>query len=126
MSAPTPSPGLDPARVAWRATRHLGVSWYPFDVRALGGPADEDAVVLIRMDPGCGYPRHRHLGIEDVLVLQGGYRDELGEHRAGAYLRYPAGSTHAPVALGDPARPPGPDNPSCLLFAIARGGVENT
>lgn len=82
-------------------------------------------MVLIRMDPGCSYPPHRHAGIEDVLVLQGGYRDDRGEHVAGSFFRYPSGSTHAPVALGDPARPAGKDNPSCILFAIARGGVHD-
>lgn len=80
---------------------------------------------MIRMDPGCGYPAHRHQGIEDVLVLQGAYRDDQGQHSAGSYFRYAAGSTHAPVAMGDPKRPPADDNPSCILFAIARGGVEN-
>ena len=48
-------------------------------------------------------------------MLAGGYRDAMGEHRAGDYVRYPAGSTHAPVAIGDTA---------CLLYASARGGIE--
>lgn len=77
------------------------------------------------MSPGCGYPPHRHIGIEEVLVLAGGYRDESGEHRAGEYLRYPPDSIHAPVALGDPRSPEGPENEACLLFASARGGVVN-
>ena len=72
--------------------------------------------MLIRMEPGCGYPPHRHPGGEDVLVLQGGYRDEQGEHRSGAYVRYPEGSSHSPVALMD-----GPD---CVLFAIVARGIE--
>lgn len=82
-------------------------------------------MVLIRMEPGCGYPLHRHRGIEDVLVLQGGYRDDLGEYLAGTHIRYASGSAHSPVALGDPKRPSGEDNPSWILFAIARGGVDN-
>jgi anti-sigma factor ChrR (cupin superfamily) len=77
------------------------------------------------MAPGCGYPAHRHLDVEEVLILAGGYRDELGDHRAGDYLRYPPGSEHAPVALGDATRPAGPGNEACLLFASARGGVLN-
>jgi anti-sigma factor ChrR (cupin superfamily) len=76
------------------------------------------------MDPGTGYGRHRHVGSEDVLVLAGGYRDELGEYRQGDCVHYPAGSSHAPVALGDRARPIGPENPSCVLFAVAPLGIE--
>jgi|SRR6187551_814471 len=124
---PLPAP---PGDVPWRATRYPGVFWHPLaaavDENAQVEGADGgDAVVLIRMDPGRGYPPHRHVGIEDVLVLQGGYRDDRGEHLAGSYLRYPPGSIHAPVATGDADRAPGADNPSCILFAIARGGVQN-
>lgn len=125
MSAPNPSWRIDPSTIAWRATRHAGVFWHPFEVPGSTDDPHVDAVVLIRMDPGCGYPRHRHQGIEDVLVLQGAYRDDQGQHSAGSFFRYAAGSAHAPVAVGDPGRPPGEDNPSCILFAIARGGVEN-
>ncbi len=126
-------PGLafdpDARGLDWRPTRERGVSWIPLHLEAASGghkaagePAD--ATVLIRMDPGCGYPTHRHVGIEEVLVLSGGYQDELGTWRAGAYVRYPSGSRHTPVALGDAQRPSGPDNPACVLFACARGGVE--
>lgn len=67
------------------------------------------------MDPGHGYPRHTHRGVEAVLVLQGGYRDERGEHRAGEFVDYPDGSTHSPVAL--------PGDESCVLLALAHEGV---
>jgi len=115
--------------LAWRATSVEGVAWLPLHLESeAGGHSDQgvegsDATVLIRMDPGCSYPAHRHDGIEEVLILAGGYRDESGEHRAGSYLRYEAGSRHAPVALGDSGRPAGADNPACVLFAVARGGV---
>lgn len=82
-------------------------------------------MVLIRMAPGRGYPPHRHIGAEDVLVLRGGYLDDAGVHGEGSFVSYPAGSAHAPVACGDSARPESPENPACILFAIVRGGVEN-
>jgi len=129
---------IDPERVDWRPTRVPGVSWLPLHLDAEHGPratrdapADagtppepSDATALIRMEPGCGYPPHRHRGVEEVLVLQGGYRDDRGTHTCGSYVRYPEGSRHAPVAVGDAERPEGPDNPACVLFAVARGGVE--
>jgi quercetin dioxygenase-like cupin family protein len=112
--------------VAWRATSAEGVRWLLLGSEPTpeGTPKDQaGATVLIRMEPGCGYPPHRHADVEEVLVLAGGYRDERGEHRAGDYVRYEAGSVHAPVALGDPERPAADDNPACVLFASARGGV---
>lgn len=106
----------------WRATRTPGVTWRALHLadEAAGG----DATVLIRMEPGCSYPEHEHRGVEEVLILAGGYRDAFGEHGPGTYLRYPARSRHLPIALGDPRRPVSSDNPACLLFAIARDGVE--
>jgi anti-sigma factor ChrR (cupin superfamily) len=105
---------------AWRGTRSPGVEWLP-----LSQPDAPDATVLIRMRPGSSYPAHRHVGVEEVLVLAGGYRDDWGAHAAGTWLAYPAGSMHAPVALGDATLPVGPDNPACVLYAVARGGVRN-
>ena len=108
----------------WRATRHAGIFWCPLHVcdAAQGG----DATVLIRMDPGSSYPEHEHLGIEEVLILSGGYRDADGLHGAGSYLRYPAGSRHAPVATGDARAPIDATNPACVMFAVAHGGVRLT
>ena len=120
---------LDDASIPWRSTSHPGISWHSLDLNAgepeaAGLRKAKDAVVLIRMAPGRGYPPHRHLGSEDVLILQGGYADELGEHLAGTFLRYAAGSAHSPVACGDPGLPESAENPACILFAIARGGVQ--
>lgn len=123
-------PGLvltaDTAGVAWRSTSSEGVRWLLLASEPCpeGTPRHEaGATVLIRMEPGHGYPPHRHGDVEEVLVLAGGYRDERGEHGAGDYVRYEAGSVHTPVALGDPSRPASHDNPACVLFATARGGV---
>lgn len=116
--------------VPWRSTQWPGITWCLLasdedSSAARGGDSRRPgSTVLIRMAPGCGYPTHRHLGIEDVLVLEGGYRDELGEYGPGSFVRYPAGSRHSPVALGEAARPAGPSNPACILFASARGGIE--
>ena len=112
---------LDPQRLPWRPTKVPGVGWIPLFLEGEHGPraATSQAeaagsAVLIRMDPGCGYPRHAHLGVEEVLCLAGGYSDEFGTVRAGDFVRYDAGSAHAPVAL---------DGEPCVLFATARGGI---
>ncbi len=124
-------PGLrvapDLASVPWKRTQVPGVQWFPLHLD--DGDASDDprirpgGTVLIRMEPGHGYEPHRHLGDELVLVLQGGYRDELGSYPTGTFVRYPAGSRHHPIALGDPARPASEDHPACVLFAVA-GGTE--
>jgi anti-sigma factor ChrR (cupin superfamily) len=111
---------------AWRRTRSVGVTWLSLHSAREEGDDSGDGTVLIRMDPGSSYPAHRHVGVEQVLVLRGGYRDEWGEHRAGAYLRYPAGSEHHPVALGDAGLSIDDSNPECLLYVVSRGGVSNS
>ena len=123
----------DPASWPWRTTRRAGISWIP--LHPPEGPEVHDAgedlhrrtgesTVLVRMEPGRAYAAHRHLGVEEVFVLAGGYEDGRGRHLAGDYVRYEPGSAHAPRALGDPDRPVGPDHPACILFAVAREGVE--
>jgi len=74
------------------------------------------ALVLIEMAPGHGYPRHRHRGAEEVLVVQGAYRDEAGEHPAGQFVSYADGTVHTPVALDGSPEP-------CVLLALAHEGI---
>lgn len=135
VQIPGLSLALDERALAWRTTRHAGITWFPLHLgdapagaaqahsAAGGARAPVETVVLIRMEPGCGYPAHTHVGVEDVLVLRGGYRDERGAYRAGAYVRYEAGSRHTPVALGARKRVIDAENPACVLFAIARAGT---
>jgi anti-sigma factor ChrR (cupin superfamily) len=103
---------FDFSSIEWRATRHEGIFIHVLrrDERT------NDATVLIRMRPGCGYPAHRHVGVEEVLILQGGYSDSLGPHRAGDYVLNEAGSRHHPVALEGAE--------DCIMLAIAHGGIE--
>ena len=104
---------LDLTRIPWRATRHRGIHLHFLRRDEASG----DATVLIRMEPGCAYPAHRHRGVEEVFVLQGGYADARGTHRAGDYVLNEAGSAHNPLALTDPAE-------DCVMLAVAHGGIE--
>jgi anti-sigma factor ChrR (cupin superfamily) len=140
MRIPGLSVDVDLAGIEWRGTKVPGVAWCPLHLDdepsavASGTAKNGDearrsnerggAAVLIRMEPGAGYAPHRHIGSEDVLVLQGGYRDERGEYRRGDFVHYEPGSAHAPVALGVGDDPVSAENPACLLFAVASAGIE--
>jgi anti-sigma factor ChrR (cupin superfamily) len=103
---------FDFSSIEWRATRYEGIFLHPLRRDERTG----DSTVLIRMEPGCGYPAHSHNGMEEVLILQGGYRDHAGEHRAGDYVLNEAGSSHHPVALDGLE--------DCIMVAFAHGGIE--
>ncbi len=104
---------LDLSQIHWRATRQEGVHLHFLRRDAETG----DSTVLIRMEPGCSYPAHRRRGVEEVFILQGGYADSRGAHRAGDYVVNDAGSSHHPKALEDPRE-------DCAMLAFAHGGIE--
>ena len=103
---------FDFSNIEWRQTRYEGIYLHTLRRDAETG----DSTVLILMKPGCGYPAHRHNGLEEVLILQGGYSDQRGEHRAGDYVLNEAGSTHFPVALKGAE--------DCIMLAVAHGGIK--
>ena len=51
---------------------------------------------LVRWAPDTQFNRHIHVGGEEILVLQGLFRDEHGEYPAGSWLRNPRYSEHTP------------------------------
>ena len=55
-----------------------------------GGPD----VALLRYAPGASVPRHRHLGLETILVLSGSQSDDDGTYDTGTIVFNPAGSEH--------------------------------
>jgi anti-sigma factor ChrR (cupin superfamily) len=80
--------------------------------------AGEPAIGLLRYAPGARVARHRHTGLETVLVLDGSQSDERGRYSAGTLVLNPAGYEHSvwsedgcvvlvqwsrPVAFVDPA-----------------------
>lgn len=103
---------MDLEAIPFRETSYPGVSIHSFHSDRTSG----HAAVMIRMEPGASYPAHRHRGPEELLVLQGGFRDENGVYRAGEYARFEDGSVHHPRALED--------GPACVFFAIAAEGIE--
>jgi anti-sigma factor ChrR (cupin superfamily) len=63
------------------------------------------ATSLVRYAPGSSFAHHRHGGGEEILVLDGCFSDDSGDHPAGSYMRNPPGSGHAPFS-----------REGCLLF----------
>jgi anti-sigma factor ChrR (cupin superfamily) len=63
------------------------------------------ATSIVRYAPGSRFSRHVHGGGEEILVLEGTFSDDTGDHPAGTYLRNPPGSAHAPFS-----------REGCLLF----------
>ena len=103
---------MDLTTIPFRATSHTGISIHVYD----RDPDTGRAAVLIRMKAGCAYPHHRHRGTEEILILQGGYRDQHGTYRAGDFTRYEDGSEHHPIALEG--------EEDCVLFAITEHGID--
>lgn len=54
------------------------------------------ATALVRWAPHTRFNPHTHPGGEEILVLEGLFRDELGSYPAGSWIRSPRGSRHAP------------------------------
>ncbi len=90
------------ADAVWTPSPLPGVEW-----RMLDRVGDEvaRATSLVRYAPGSRFDRHVHGGGEEILVLEGVFSDETGDHPAGTYLRHPPGSSHAPSS-----------REGCLLF----------
>ncbi|MCG8460308.1 MAG: cupin domain-containing protein [Holophagales bacterium] len=61
------------------------------------------------------FPRHRHVGGEELVILEGGLTDPVGHMQVGDFRAYPPGSVHAPVMDA---------GPPCLALVLTRGGVE--
>jgi len=78
----------------WRALR-AGVRYKPL------WRSGEGSSVLIEMAPGCSLPAHRHLAMEEGVVLRGSL--QIGDQHLERfdYHASPAGSRHAPIRSRD-------------------------
>lgn len=80
----------------------------------LRGSHDAGTAVFYRIQPGYGLPRHKHVGAEDCLILQGSLRDGSTDFHAGMYLHYAAGTEHRDFKVIS--------DTDCILFVV-HGGV---
>lgn len=63
-------------------------------VHYLWSAAEGPVCAILRYAPGASVPRHRHTGLETILVLEGTQSDESGDFPAGSLIFNPAGSIH--------------------------------
>ena len=106
MTGPLTSQYVDVADRPWTEQRP-GVLW-----KVLWAEGDRKAL-LVRYAPGARIPRHRHLGDEQVFVLEGSVSDDTGTCTAGNYVRRPPGCEHAVHS-----------ETGALVLAILTGGTQ--
>lgn len=101
---------IDSNAVDWIPTKTTGVSFKSLRyVRKTG-----EGCVLIRMEPGTAYPKHRHTKGEEVFVLEGVLVIGKTAYPKGTYIYSPPESVHHPrTEIG------------CVLLASFPGKVEN-
>ena len=76
-------------RVPW-VERRPGVFWKVL----WEDPDGRHKAILMRYEPGATIPRHRHVGDEQIFVLDGSVADDTGVCTAGDYARRPPGCVH--------------------------------
>lgn len=74
--------------------------WHPGSARGLSvlplHTFESEHVALVRWAPHTRFHSHLHWGAEEILVLEGIFRDEHGQYPAGSWLRNPHVSAHTP------------------------------
>lgn len=87
-----PQIAIDTNRAAWRPHAVEGVEVLPL----YASDRYPETIRLVRARPGAAFPKHSHPGGEEIFILEGSIRDDTGRYDAGAWVRYPDGSAHAP------------------------------
>jgi anti-sigma factor ChrR (cupin superfamily) len=81
---------IDTANAAFRPGMVAGLSVLP--LHAYG----TESVALVRCAPDTQFNPHTHWGGEEIFVLEGTFRDELGDYPSGTWIRSPHSSKHTP------------------------------
>ena len=95
------------AQMPWSPSPAAGVERKRLE--RVGPPEAGRVTSVVRYAPGSRFPSHPHPDGEEILVLEGVFSDERGDHPAGTYLLNPEGYSHAPYS-----------EPGCVLFVKLR------
>jgi len=104
----------DPARWRWRRVWPARVT-YAVLAR---DPRTGSVLYLSYYRPRSTFPRHRHLGLEENVILAGGYQNGDVHVEAGDWVVGAPGTEHAPTT--------GPDEDCTCLSRIERPGLRFT
>lgn len=83
---------IDTNQATWRLGLVPGLTVLP--LHSYGS----ENVALVRWAPGTYFQTHRHMGGEEIFVLEGVFADEQGQYPQGTWLRNPSGSRHTPFS----------------------------
>ena len=78
--------------------RHLAFEPFGEGIEAhwlVKGGAGDPSAALLRYESGASVPRHRHGGLETILVLEGSQSDETGDYEAGSLVLNAKGTEHS-------------------------------
>lgn len=98
---------IDTTAMTWQPSPSGGV-WRK-RLELIGSVEAGRVTSIVRYEAGSAFPAHKHPEGEEILVLEGTFSDEFGDHAAGSYLLNPDGSGHAPFA-----------NQGCIIFVKLR------
>ena len=84
---------LDTKAGAWLSHAPLGPATQL--LHEFGG----EVTSLMLFPPGIQLARHVHEVGQELLVLEGTFSDESGDYPKGTWIRFPAGSAHAPFSI---------------------------
>ena len=59
------------------------------------GEEGEPTMAVLKYEPGASVPRHRHAGLETIVVLDGTQSDGNGDYPAGSVVLNSAGTEHS-------------------------------
>ena len=82
--------------LTWHQTIYTGILFGSFESDA--EVQDHPVTMLTKFEPGGFFHLHGHPGGEEVLVLEGNFRDETGLHTPGTYMLNPEGFNHCPYS----------------------------
>ncbi|MCJ8347818.1 cupin domain-containing protein, partial [bacterium] len=91
---------FDQDDVIQKSINTLDKTWLPGSIQGLQvmplHQYNSENVALVKWDPNTVFVPHKHLGGEEIFVLEGTFYDEHGVYPKGTWIRSPNMSKHHP------------------------------